>query len=82
MSQHISIADDSGIVVDYVGRFENLEADFRVVCERIGLPPLKLPHIRKSCHKDYRRYYDKKTIRTVAEVFKEDIRMFGYEFGK
>ncbi len=86
MPQHSSVAEDGVLFVDYVGRFEDLERDFGTVCERIGLPqPLRLTHIRKSGyggapHKNYRHYYSKEMVRTVAEVFEEDIRMFGYTF--
>lgn len=37
-----------GLMVDFLGRFEKLHADFQMVCKRLGLPPLKLPHVNKS----------------------------------
>ncbi|HCS28287.1 MAG TPA: hypothetical protein DIW43_12585 [Spongiibacteraceae bacterium] len=37
------ICDESGLVsVDFVGRFEHLQADFQRVCEKLGLPPSEL----------------------------------------
>lgn len=36
------------LLVDYVGRFENLQADFSYVCQKIGIPPIQLPHINNT----------------------------------
>tara|TARA_Y100000361_G_scaffold149177_1_gene163054 strand:- start:197 stop:835 length:639 start_codon:yes stop_codon:yes gene_type:complete len=55
-----SLVDDSGkILVDFVGRFENLEEDFNFICQQLtpfkheedkSWPP-KLPHSNRSKHK-------------------------------
>ena len=95
------------LLVDFVGRFENLQADFSRVCEALGLGPAGLPRVnvsqghegglfsRKALYrlagalrghvgspdlKDYRAYYDDETREKVAEIYREDIQMFGYEF--
>ena len=66
------------IIVDYVGRYERLEDDFQIICERIGLHPLALPHKRKAFDRadDYRRYYNEQTAGMVAERFRHDIEAF------
>jgi len=35
-------------LVDYIGRFENLQAGFDQVCMSIGLSPLTLPHVNET----------------------------------
>lgn len=70
---------DGKLMVDFVGRFENLQEDFRHVCKTIGIE-CSLPHVNRSQHVDYRTYYNDKTIQLVYEHFKEDIEMFGYAF--
>ncbi len=38
----------AGSCADFVGRYESLQADFDIVCERIGIPRTPLPHENRS----------------------------------
>jgi hypothetical protein len=70
---------DGRMLVDYVGRYESLEADFAEIMERVGLN-LKLPHLNPTRHRDYRSYYSTATRDRVAELWAVDIENFGYAF--
>lgn len=77
------LIDLSGkVVVDFIGRYENLAGDFASICSRIGVPELSLPHKRKAADRkqDYRSYYTDDTAELVAEHFARDIGMLGYGF--
>ena len=75
------ISDASGtVLVDYIGRFENLQGDFDEVCRRAGLPPKRLPHKNRSSHKPYQLYYDDATAEIVARRFAKDLVHLGYTF--
>lgn len=67
------------LIVDYVGRFEHLEADFQRICDRAGLDAT-LVRRNQSRHQDYRDYYDRRTIDLVAQGYRRDIELFGYAF--
>tara|TARA_Y100000768_G_scaffold384495_1_gene368660 strand:+ start:607 stop:1200 length:594 start_codon:yes stop_codon:yes gene_type:complete len=66
--------------LDFLGRFERLEEDFSIICKKLNLQDYKLPHSNKSRHKPYWNYYNSKTIDIVADIFKDDIENFSYDF--
>lgn len=49
MPQYDMLHDANGrLLVDFVGRFENLQADFDRVCEQLGIADSRLPHRNPS----------------------------------
>lgn len=65
--------------VNFVGRYEHLEDDFFTISKCLNVD-MKLPHLNKSVHPNYRDYYTDDTRQWVAEHFRSDIEAFGYEF--
>lgn len=69
------------LIVDFIGRYESLEDDFREICTRIGIPAPSLAHKRQAKdRKDYRKYYTDETAALIAGHFRKDIEMLGYRF--
>jgi len=72
-------SDDGEALVDFVGRFERLEDDFRSICSRIGVSAV-LPRLNVSNRVSYRDFYDEETRELVGRTFAPDIDLFGYGF--
>ncbi len=69
------------LLVDFVGRFERLEADVAAVFAEIGLGEPELPHKNRSKRRGhYSAFYTPETEEIVRERFNRDIEYFGYEF--
>ena len=66
--------------IDLVLRFENLDEDFAVLCEKLGIGKHILPRINVSSRGDYRSYYNDRTIDLVASKFALEISRFKYRF--
>jgi hypothetical protein len=70
------------IVVDLVGRYERLAVDFRLICDRIGIPGVELGRYRSQFRagSGYRQYYSPELRDLVGEKFLTELQLFGYEF--
>ncbi len=66
------------ILVDYVGRFENIDEDFHYICDHLGLPQLDLTMTGETKHKSFYGIYEDDTEEIVRKHFKMDIERFGY----
>lgn len=71
------------LVVDYVGRFENMQESWDEIARSINLEPTKLPHVNASKHEKYVVEYEKspELIDIVGKFYSEDLKVFGYRFG-
>lgn len=74
--------DDAGnCLVDFVGRFETVVADFNHICSTIGVGTTSLPHTQVSKRKkDYRQAYDDEAVAFVEHHHQKDITTFNYTF--
>jgi len=83
-NQRDFICDRSGrCLVDFVGRFETLESDFSYICGKLNRPKLVLQRINVTSNRcaNYQEHYkSKKEIEMVADLYREDLDIFNYEF--
>lgn len=81
---HWILGQRNEILVDFVGRLENMEQDFRVVCERLSISgSLTVHNPSRPGRRDpfyYRPYYDRETRMIVADYYRDDIERFDYRF--
>jgi len=68
--------------LDFVIRFEHLQADFDAVMEKLGLGTQAVPQVNPTPGRthDYRSYYDERSRAVVERRFALDLCAFGYEF--
>ena len=67
--------------IDYLGRFERLDADIGVIFEHLRLPCSELGTKNQSQgRKGYHAYYDDGLARRVGHIYRRDVQIFGYEF--
>lgn len=68
---------------DYYMRYENLEEDYKNICNKLGIPYEKLPKTKnkqRKGKKHYSKYYNKKTKAKIKSKFKKEINFFNYKF--
>lgn len=75
------LSDNKGeFLVDFVGRSENLQADFSYICGVLGIQNTILPQVNVSKHDDFKKYYNEDTKEIVSNWFKKDLELFDYNF--
>lgn len=68
--------------IDFLMSFERLEDDFRMACERIGIPFAPLPHRNRSDRTHYSKYYDDELKEVVHIKFQDEISFGNYRFDR
>ena len=80
-SYHEWLVDDSTMSTFFIGRFENLQEDFDIICDRINHSRVILPHELKSTKKaHYSEYYTTRTIDLITEKYQKDLDIFKYTY--
>ena len=69
------------LIVDFIGRYENINSDWEKVAESLGSKIL-LPKVNTtSTHrKPYQEEYDNTSRQIVEELYKKDLEYFNYKF--
>lgn len=69
---------------DWVGKFENIQTDFEILCDKLNIPSCELFMTNRSGRRKYHYtdYYEPKSIDIVGTHFAADIEQYSYTFGK
>lgn len=73
-------APKRGKEADFIGRTETFAEDLQTVQRHLGIEPTPVPHRNKSRHGTYHDYYTDASRAKVADVYAEDIDLFGYTY--
>ena len=72
-------SENNNLLVNYVGRYEDLNNEFSKICSQIGISTF-LPELNVSNKKPYQQFYNDETKELVRRAFEPDIKLFDYEF--
>ena len=75
LSQHRQIRDADGRLPDFLGRYERLDADWRTLCDRLGLPFLVLPRLNSAPEGCAQIPSDADTAALLRRRYAEDFRL-------
>jgi hypothetical protein len=76
-------SEEGAIVLDFVGRYEDLEGGFAAVLSTVGLAgrvSLPVTNVSKARTRDYRRYYTDASRDMIGAWYRREIEHFGYSF--
>lgn len=78
-SQRYYLTDvDDNIAVNFIGRFENINADFKIVCNRLEIP-FNLPKKNVTKHDEWKNAFTKEDRQHAYTFYKEDFEAFNYD---
>lgn len=66
--------------VDFVGKFENIQDDFNLLCKKLNFKNCRLPLINQTPHRHYSEYYNDENKNLVAIKHAIDVDYFDYKF--
>ena len=78
LSQHRQIRDADGRLPDFLGCYERLDADWRTLCERLGVPFRVLPRLNARPAGCAEPPPDADTVAVLRRRYAEDFRLGGY----
>jgi hypothetical protein len=81
-SQESYYRDESGkIIVDHIAEFENLQNEFVLLCDKVGIQAPSLEHENKSVNSlNMHDFYDQELIDLVAQKEESVIQLKGYDY--
>tara|TARA_R100000005_G_C4995619_1_gene202520 strand:- start:326 stop:1027 length:702 start_codon:yes stop_codon:yes gene_type:complete len=80
-SSLVELPDSSKSNLNFIGKVENIDSDWKDLCSKIDIPYVPMVHIKKRNHKHYTEYYDEETISLVSKMYNRDLQVFNYTFG-
>lgn len=75
------LCDPAGnLLMDYVGRYERLEADWRAICEHLNAPSGELRQLNATEHGSWQLAYTPEMREMVSRIYRCDFELFGYSW--
>ena len=73
---------EGNLLVDFIGKMENYDNDYKLICKKLDLPFNSVPlvNVNPNKEKDYRKYYNNKSIKMIENHFEWELNKFNYKF--
>jgi hypothetical protein len=71
--------EEGKIIVDFVGKYEELMNDWKTICNSIGIS-VALPKLNSSNRVSYRSYYSESSRRIIESKFEKDMILYENDF--
>ncbi|QEC69079.1 sulfotransferase family protein [Panacibacter ginsenosidivorans] len=75
--------EDEKVIVDYIGRLENIQTDFSYICNKLQLPvhnSLPALNVSEAKKKDYRDLINPGMRAKLEHYYRKDLEILEYEF--
>jgi len=80
LPQHHFLTDEEGdIAVSFVGRYEQIHADFDIVCKKVAVSQSPLIALNASKRQAARAYFDDELEEMVRDFYRRDFELFAYD---
>ena len=78
--QYDFLRNETGLMVDYIGKTENIQNDINHICRTLKLPfDIIVNHDNRSSHKSWDEYLTKESEELIYSVFQKDFTTFNYD---
>ena len=76
--------DNQTILLDFIGKIENINSDLDYIGKKIGISNIQFPILNTTSKKktNYSFFYNKKNRNLVEQYYGEDIELLKYSFEK
>lgn len=74
------ITDENGVLLlDQILRLEKIDAELPDLCEKLEIPTSKMVHKNSTNTENYKKYYTKKALSLIEDLYKDDIENLNYK---
>jgi hypothetical protein len=79
--QYDYLTDNNGKqCMDFIGKTENMEADYHKICNHLGIPIEKIDVRNSTSRKGYQDILSPESKIKIEEIYKNDVEHFSYSF--
>lgn len=64
---------------DFIGRYERLQDDFKIIAQRVGLGGIDLPHMHFTTARPYMTYFNDTQLKKAVAYYKADFELLQYK---